>query len=328
MKLAIKGHATRGEEIIEILEMLGGENKYNIVTLEENLLYTIRTGDNAIIATYPNNSISSIFTLEEFLEKYPYKVGDKVSAFGNKWAVINAVWDGSIDEVVYTISSYTSEYITTKLSNQLQPYEEVAIYLNKKTNKRTEEIVQVIKSAKEIMGEGKYSELRMPLDDYDKLATEVTIDGGKITPPKNHLIGKITKVDNGMLVEFVKQNQQYPKSYGMCCMVLGLDDFTIKLQLHCAKHGEGELYRKFIELKRCRDAYWKIAGEEMRLGAPWEPYWNNDNQFKYIISCRRDKIIKDTNTAKNSILAFPTEKIRDAFYENFKDLIEECKDFL
>lgn len=29
-KLAIKGHPTRGKEIIEILEMLGGINKYNL----------------------------------------------------------------------------------------------------------------------------------------------------------------------------------------------------------------------------------------------------------------------------------------------------------
>lgn len=27
--LAIKGHATRGKEVIEILEMLGGENGYH-----------------------------------------------------------------------------------------------------------------------------------------------------------------------------------------------------------------------------------------------------------------------------------------------------------
>ena len=27
-------------------------------------------------------------------------------------------------------------------------------------------------------------------------------------------------------------------------------------------------------------------------------------------------------------LAFPTEEMRDAFYENFKELIEECKELL
>lgn len=76
--LAIKGHSERGNEVIERLEMLGGNNKYHINITECNLLYTIRKGDDAIIATYPNSNISKIYTLEEFDEKFPYKVGDKV----------------------------------------------------------------------------------------------------------------------------------------------------------------------------------------------------------------------------------------------------------
>ena len=34
------------------------------------------------------------------------------------------------------------------------------------------------------------------------------------------------------------------------------------------------------------------------------------------------------NPVYNHILSFPTEEMRDAFYENFKDLIELCKEFL
>lgn len=49
-----------------------------------------------------------------------------------------------------------------------------------------------------------YDELRMPLDDDDKLASEVRTKGVKIVPPIGYLIGKITHTDNGMLVEFVK----------------------------------------------------------------------------------------------------------------------------
>jgi hypothetical protein len=41
-------------------------------------------------------------------------------------------------------------------------------------------------------------------------------------------------------------------------------------------------------------------------------------------------IQKNAVTARilNRILVFPTEEMRDAFYENFKDLIEKCKKFL
>ena len=64
-----------------------------------------------------------VFTLEEFLKKYPYKVGDKAIAFGNECKIIGAKWDETIDEVVYRIKLECG-YITTKLSSQLQSYKE------------------------------------------------------------------------------------------------------------------------------------------------------------------------------------------------------------
>ena len=332
--LAIKGHATRGQEVIEILEMLGGKNYNNrtgtvewacFLDMSLQACHYYIDGDGNIECTHikgiPFPCI--FFTLDEFLEKFPYKVGDKVSAFGNKWAVIDAVWDGSIEEVVYTISSCTSEYITTKLSNQLQPYEEVAIYLNKKANKQTEEIVQTLKPAKEIM-DRKYN-----VEEYLKVWKETEKGLEVVVNDRFEL-----KEDNGKFY-IIKKPVQYPKTYEGCCGIMGIS-YQAQLSYPNPDVERGNTYltkeKQLLDsLKRlriCRNAYWKITGEEMSLGEPWEPDWNDDSQFKYIISCRRDKIIKDTITAKNSILAFPTEKIRDTFYENFKDLIEECKMFL
>lgn len=57
----------------------------------------------------------------------------------------------------------------------------------------------------DVVPDRKYKELRMPLDDDDKLASEVLFKRVKIFPPIGFLIGKITEVDNGMLVEFVKK---------------------------------------------------------------------------------------------------------------------------
>ena len=47
--------------------------------------------------------------------------------------------------------------------------------------------------------------LRLDPSDDDKLATQVGCNGTEIFAPKGYLIGKITDVDNGMLVEFVKK---------------------------------------------------------------------------------------------------------------------------
>ena len=46
-----------------------------------------------------------------------------------------------------------------------------------------------------------------PKGDTDKLATEVSIRGTKIYPPKGMLIGKVTPVDNRFFVEFVESDK-------------------------------------------------------------------------------------------------------------------------
>lgn len=117
-----------------------------------------------------------------------------------------------------------------------------------------------------------------------------------------------------------KQANQYPRTYKECAKIL--DCFS-------AFHIDGyknELLEVFQELLICRAAYWKIAGEQMGLGEPWSPS-KDDNA--YCIFRFKGEIVKDNFVFGDSlILEFPTEEMRDAFYENFKDLIEYCKDFL
>ena len=97
---------------------------------------------------------------------------------------------------------------------------------------------------------------------------------------------------------------------------LSVKKWSIQLQLKT-------LYKLLI----CRDAYWKIAGEEMGLGKPWKPDWNN-GELKWCMSYSGNYIEFDQYKSKHHTLAFPTEEMRDAFYENFKELIEQCKELL
>lgn len=83
-----------------------------------------------------------------------------------------------------------------------------------------------------------------------------------------------------------------------------------------------------FRLLMCRDAYWKIYGEEMGMGNPWEPDWKNTKKVKYGLTLHDDIIIKIYLRNQSVILAFPTEEMRNVFYENFKDLIERCKTLL
>ena len=49
---------------------------------------------------------------------------------------------------------------------------------------------------------------------------------------------------------------------------------------------------------------------------------------KYCIMTKDNKVIKATVEETNRILVFSTEEMRDVFYKNFKDLIEQSKELL
>jgi hypothetical protein len=80
----------------------------------------------------------------------------------------------------------------------------------------------------------------------------------------------------------------------------------------------------------CRDAYWKIAGEEMGLGKPWDATYGCGEWGYWLgYSIIENKIfLQDSRILVNHTWVFPSAEMRDTFYENFKDLIEQCKEFL
>ena len=140
--------------------------------------------------------------------------------------------------------------------------------------------------------------------------------------------GYVFKDENGNVINATKivlekKKKKYPKTYEECCKVLDWNHRDYDRVGY-----ESELLCKFQVLLLCRDAYRKVAGEEMGLEKPWKPYFKNGNQTKYCIYNDSGDIIKGSYFFTNGILAFPTEEMRDAFYENFKGLIEQCKELL
>ena len=124
---------------------------------------------------------------------------------------------------------------------------------------------------------------------------------------------------------------KYPKTYKECCSILGITyDYPDIMKVSI---DEFYLYPSFIQLIRCRDAYWKIAGEEMGLGKSWKPDYieksfEQGSPIKYVIYYTGTYIEKYMKSTPSYILSFPTAEMRDSFYENFKDLIEACKELL
>jgi hypothetical protein len=130
------------------------------------------------------------------------------------------------------------------------------------------------------------------------------------------------------LIDFINYGEIsiFPKTYEECCGALKIpnDERYIDIDVPL---DYNKVLSAFTKLLICRNAYWKIAGEQMGLGKPWEPNWSDDLS-KYYISFYNYKIDKGVLNYSNKILAFPTEEMRDAFYEYFKVLIEECKELL
>jgi hypothetical protein len=194
---------------------------------------------------------------------------------------------------------FNSDFILAwcKMSD-IEPYKEQEImYLNEKANKQAEKIEEILEPVKKIMKEIK---LDIP-DGYEFFG-----------------------IDDDNKIVLTKKQPQYPKTYEECCDILQLEH---TFELKDLTIDEEKLTDSFIRLKRCRDAYWKIAGEELGLDKPWGPDWNKSS-FKDVIICRKKNIIKYAYASINAILAFPTAEMRNAFYENFKGLIEDCKELL
>ena len=81
--------------------------------------------------------------------------------------------------------------------------------------------------------------------------------------------------------------------------------------------SRAESFLALMQLINLRDEY--------RQG--WVPDWKTDD-YKYSIEYFRDNLNISCIRLRNDFLAFQSEELRDKFLENFKDLIEQAKEFI
>ena len=279
--LAIKGDKKRGNEVIALLEMLGGNNVYR--QWGKDAGWYIIEGGKILYKDYIFENDYITFSLDEFYAKYPYKVGDKVvyTKFGDNCddypvTIESMEWTGTTIE-------YTFNDCVTCLAKDLKMW-----------NGEPDEVISGI-----YLNSYDYAdEVELNLGDY-----EIEVRDGKTYA--------------------VKKKPVYLKTIEECVKLLGVD-FRLDMDSYKRK-----LMANFYRLILCRDAYWKIAGEQMGLNKPWEPKYVTliDNNY-HTIQTFNGEIDKSGTSHRNAILAFPTVEMRDVFYENFKVLIENCKELL
>ena len=117
---------------------------------------------------------------------------------------------------------------------------------------------------------------------------------------------------------FEKMNER-PTNINEASEILGLGMFEQE------RYRNGQLYT-LRELLLFRDAWWMMADN-------WKPDYNDCTEEKYFstklfIYVYRDEICHGSCELTHHFLTFPTAEMRDAFHENFKDLIEICKELL
>ena len=118
------------------------------------------------------------------------------------------------------------------------------------------------------------------------------------------------------LISFTTPKKEYPKSYEECVKCIkSVKEASDRAALLC----------KLERLLVCRDAYWKIAGEEMGLGKPWRP---SKDKIVYNIYRQSNEIETDIFSGESVPFEFPTKEMRDDFKKNFDPDIEICKEFL
>lgn len=281
-QLAIQGHSDRGDEVIKILELLGGKNFNHNVGKYINHIYFIN--NNGYIEATSNLRTMldfTVLTLEEVEALMPYKIGDKVLYEDKMYEITGMEWHRHYDEILYDAKSEKNTLLLFD-PNKFKP----------------------------VVNNEEFQNKLLKIYPDDKTGHI------QLIPHKDYEIKEI----NGDFV-IIKKQPKYPTTFKGCCDVLGImcDDYVCGYK--------GVLLRKLQQLLTCRNAYWKIAGEQMELDKPWEPDWKDDSD-KYFICYIKNELWMSNISDCNRFLVFPTAEMRDAFYDNFKDLIEECKELL
>ena len=116
-KIGFKGHLIRGTEIISLLETLGGNNDFNLTGTSSDKFYYIN--DFRVISSKIDAAGLTVYNINEFDKKYPYRINDKVFVKGGKdiCRVHTMKWTGK-----------KIEYYTTGFYDEACSADELKIY--------------------------------------------------------------------------------------------------------------------------------------------------------------------------------------------------------
>lgn len=288
--IAIKGHLKRGREVIQLLESLGGINKWNHTGGCVNYAYYIdRCGNIYSFGISGYHGDRKIYTLEEFEKEFPFKIGDKVTIVGIPdfpKTITKMEWD--CDEILYSFEGLVNTWFGAKALKKFEMKEERNITLT-------------LDKAKEWYKKGgELKEIALQAFTEEEL-TKVELPKTWEEFCENHMINDS---------EAYFDNCSTIHSADITCRHLSYDKNI------CPSKESAEAHLAMMQLEQLRDCW--------RQG--WEPIW--DCSEKWCIHLWGNELGVGVATHIARFLTFLTKEMAEEFLKCFRDLIEKAKDLI
>jgi hypothetical protein len=296
MKIALQGHLTRGKEVIQILESLGGRNTFNYNGDFIRTAYFI--GMDYSIYGFCTDSPKvgfKIYTLEEFEKEFPFKIGDEV-IFPVKvgWA------SGKITSLTYIEDKLKYEvYTRTSGYHYVEPHK-LSLY----PMKEERYITLTLDKAKEWYKKG--GELKeIALQTFtEKELTEIGLP----------------KTWEEFCNDYSTKNGEC--YIGACSEMCILPEFNEGRDVEtdknvCPSQKSAEAHLAMIQLEQLRDCYRGLFVTVREM-----PVWSIH------IYDGKPHIFQTMWGKNHSFLTFQSKEVAEEYLKNFKPLIEKAGDLI
>ena len=294
MKIAIKGHASRGKEVIQILESLGGKNVEKLTGTYESFYYI--DDRNEISDNHKENFPPNykLYTLEEFEKEFPFKIGDEVI-----FPVKTGLASGKI-----TGLTYVGDQLKYEVDNRIAGYRyiephKLSLYpMNEERN-----ITLTLDKAKEWYKKG--GELKeIALQAFtEKELTKVELPRSWEEFCKTHDIMPKETVISG-------------KNSNISCIGVRITRNAQDDRNMCPSKASAEAHLAMIQLEQLRNCWW----------GDWKPIWGISQKWCIRLFNGVPSVGITTNISK--FLTFPTKEMAEEFLKCFRDLIEKAGDLI
>lgn len=283
--IAIQGHPTRGKEVIQILESLGGIDMEGLAGTHKSFYYINHRNKISDTRKSCLPSTCKYYTLEAFEKEFPFKIGDKVITTEGTVGIINRIEPE--ESHPYCIKANGSDFYWC-VTSILKPYKEM----------QGRNITLTLSKAREWYKKG--GELKeVALQAYSE--KELV----KVEPPKTW-------------EEFcknypIKPGETFVDGYSKLVVNnLGTRNPTYDKNI-CPSQKSAKAHLAMIQLEQLRDCW--LDG--------WTPIW--DISEKWCIRSWGNELCVGITTNISRFLTFPTKEMAEEFLECFRDLIELAK---